>query len=58
MTTAMPPVTGDANLAVDLGSLDGTASFTSLEVYFQRNALRPLPAAHSLLPLRALGKRD
>ena len=28
----MPPVTGDANLAVDLGSLDGTASFTSLEV--------------------------
>ena len=28
----MPPVTGDANLAVDLDSLDGTASFTSLEV--------------------------
>ena len=28
----MPPVTGDANLAVDLGTLDGTASFTSLEV--------------------------
>ncbi len=29
----MPPVTGDANLAVDLGTLDGTASFTSLAVY-------------------------
>jgi len=28
----MPPVTGDANLAIDLGTLDGTASFTSLEV--------------------------
>ena len=28
----MPPVTGDANLAVDLDTLDGTASFTSLEV--------------------------
>ena len=29
----LPPVTGDANLAVDLGTLDGTASFTSLAVY-------------------------
>ena len=28
----MPPVTGDANLSVDLAKLDGTASFTSLEV--------------------------
>ena len=28
----MPPVTGDANLLIDLGTLDGTASFTSLEV--------------------------
>ena len=28
----MPPVTGDANLAIDLGTLDGTASFTSLAV--------------------------
>ena len=30
---ALPPVTGDATLAVDLGTLDGTASFTSLETY-------------------------
>ena len=29
----MPPVTGDANLAVDLGTLDGTASFTSLAIH-------------------------
>ena len=29
----MPPVTGDANLAIDLGTLDGTASFTSLAVH-------------------------
>ena len=29
----MPPVTGDAMLAVDLGTLDGTASFTSLAVH-------------------------
>ena len=29
----MPPVTGDATLAVDLGTLDGTASFTSLAVH-------------------------
>lgn len=29
----LPPVTGDANLAVNLGTLDGTASFTALEVY-------------------------
>ena len=29
----LPPVTGDANLAVDLGTQDGTASFTSLEVH-------------------------
>ena len=28
--TGMPPVTGDASLAVKLGTLDGTASFTSL----------------------------
>lgn len=28
----MPPVTGDANLSVDLAKLDGTASFTSLQV--------------------------
>ena len=31
----MPPVTGDANLAVDLDTLDGTASFTSLAVHTQ-----------------------
>ena len=43
---AMPPVTGDANLAVDLGSLDGTASFTSLEVY--SNGM-PAPFAGSAL---------
>ena len=30
---SMPPVTGDAALAVDLGTLDGTASFTSLAVH-------------------------
>ena len=29
----LPPVTGDASLAVNLGTLDGAASFTSLEVY-------------------------
>ena len=29
----MPPVIGDATLTVDLGTLDGTASFTSLAVY-------------------------
>ena len=29
----MPPVIGNATLAVDLGTLDGTASFTSLAVY-------------------------
>ena len=29
----LPPVTGDASLAVDLATLDGTASFTSLKVY-------------------------
>ena len=29
----LPPVTGDASLAVSLGSLDGTASFTSLRVH-------------------------
>ena len=29
----LPPVTGDASLALDLGTLDGTASFTSLLVY-------------------------
>ena len=31
--TGLPPVTGDASLALDLGSLDGTASFTSLLVH-------------------------
>ena len=31
--TGLPPVTGDASLAVNLGSLDGTASFTSLQVH-------------------------
>lgn len=30
---ALPPVTGDANLALDLGTLDGRASFTSLAVH-------------------------
>ena len=30
---ALPPVTGDANLSVDLDTLDGEASFTSLSVY-------------------------
>ena len=29
----LPPVTGDANLVVDLGTLDGTVSFTSLAVH-------------------------
>ena len=42
----MPPVTGDANLAVDLGTLDGTASFTSLEV--SSNGM-PAPFAGSAL---------
>ena len=31
--TGLPPVTGDASLAVDLATLDGRASFTSLKVY-------------------------
>ena len=31
--SGLPPVTGDASLALDLGSLDGTASFTSLLVH-------------------------
>ena len=31
--SGLPPVTGDAGLALDLGTLDGTASFTSLLVY-------------------------
>ena len=31
--TGLPPVTGDASLTLDLGALDGTASFTSLLVY-------------------------
>ncbi|MDE0206697.1 MAG: hypothetical protein OXP66_11800 [Candidatus Tectomicrobia bacterium] len=31
--SGLPPVTGDASLALDLGTLDGTASFTSLLVY-------------------------
>ena len=29
----LPPVTGDTSLAVNLGTLDGTASFTSLQVH-------------------------
>ena len=29
----LPPVTGNSSLAVDLGTLDGTASFTSLAVH-------------------------
>ena len=29
----MPPVTGDASLEVDVGNLDGTASFTSLALH-------------------------
>jgi len=29
----LPPVTGNASLALDLGALDGTASFTSLRVH-------------------------
>ena len=31
--TGLPPVTGDASLVVNLGSLDGRASFTSLQVH-------------------------
>ena len=31
--TGLPPVTGSSSLAVNLGSLDGTASFTSLAVH-------------------------
>ena len=31
--SGLPPVTGDASLALDLGTLDGTASFTSLLVH-------------------------
>ena len=31
--TGLPPVTGSSSLAVNLGTLDGTASFTSLEVH-------------------------
>ena len=31
--TGLPPVTGESSLAVDLGTLDGEASFTSLKVY-------------------------
>ncbi len=31
--TGLPPVTGAASLAVDLGTLDGEASFTSLKVH-------------------------
>ena len=31
--TGLPPVTGDATLEIDLDSLDGMASFTSLSVY-------------------------
>ena len=35
--TGLPPVTGDASLAVNLGSLDGTASFTALQVHTHGN---------------------
>ena len=35
--TGLPPVTGDSLLAVNLGSLDGTASFTSLRVHAHGN---------------------
>ena len=31
--SGLPPVTGDATLAIDLDNLDGLASFTSLSVY-------------------------
>ena len=31
--SGLPPVSGDASLALDLGTLDGTASFTSLLVH-------------------------
>ena len=31
--SGLPPVTGDASLRLDLGTLDGTASFTSLRVH-------------------------
>ena len=31
--TGLPPVTGESSLTVDLGTLDGEASFTSLKVY-------------------------
>jgi hypothetical protein len=31
--SGLPPTTGDANLALDLGTLDGTASFTTLMVF-------------------------
>ena len=31
--SGLPPVTGDASLSVEIASLDGTASFTSLKVY-------------------------
>ena len=31
--TGLPPATGDATLSVNLATLDGTASFTSLKVY-------------------------
>ncbi len=34
----MPPVTGDANLAFDLDTLDGAASFTSLAVHSDGDA--------------------
>ena len=35
--TGLPPVTGDSSLTVNLGSLDGTASFTSLQVHTYGN---------------------
>ena len=35
---ALPPVVGDANLTVDLDTLDGTANFTSLEVYLDEKS--------------------
>ena len=52
----LPPVTGDAGLALDLGTLDGTASFTSLLVY-PRWTPRDLRRRRSTLSLRAVGQR-
>ena len=46
--TGLPPVTGDASLALDLGTLDGTASFTSLRVYPDPDELPETFAAGTL----------